>query len=87
MTDTYHLPLPADLLQSARMTLDEVRVELAVALFRLEKLSMGRAAELAGLPVADFMNMLALRRIGPHYDVDDALEDVAQLKKLRRSRS
>jgi len=82
MNATLSLDLPSDLLQSARMTLDEVRLELAVTLFRLEKLSMGRAAELAGLPVADFQACLAARRIGPHYDEQDALEDAAFLQQL-----
>jgi predicted HTH domain antitoxin len=85
MNSTLSLNLPADLLQSARMTLDEVRVELAIALFRGERLSMGRAAELAGLPVGDFQGCLAARRIGPHYDADDALQDAATLAKLRSS--
>lgn len=66
------------------MTLDEVRLELAVTLFRLEKLSMGKAAEVAGLPVADFQGCLAARQIGPHYDVQDALDDAAVMQKLRR---
>ena len=83
MNATLTLNLPADLLQSARMSLDEVRVELAITLFRLERLSMGRAAELAGLPVGDFQGCLAARRIGPHYDVADALEDAANLAELR----
>jgi predicted HTH domain antitoxin len=43
---------------------------------------MGRAAELAGLPVADFQARLAARRIGPHYDEQDALEDAAFLQQL-----
>ncbi|MFM2176375.1 MAG: hypothetical protein RL015_473 [Verrucomicrobiota bacterium] len=84
MNATLSLDLPADLLQSARMTLDDVRLELAIALFRAERLSMGRAAELAGLAVADFQGCLASRRIGAHYDVDDALQDVATLAKLRK---
>jgi hypothetical protein len=34
--------------------------------------------------VADFQGCLASRRIGAHYDVDDALQDVATLAKLRK---
>jgi predicted HTH domain antitoxin len=83
MNATLSLNLPVDLLQSARMTLDEVRLELAIALFRLDRLSMGRAAELAGLPVADFQGCLSARRVGPHYGVEDALTDAAMLAQLR----
>lgn len=83
MNATLSLDLPADLLQSARMSLEDVRLELAVALFRLERLSLGRAAELAGLPVGDFQGCLAARHVGPHYGVDDALEDASTLAALR----
>jgi predicted HTH domain antitoxin len=77
------LNLPADLLQSARMSLEELRLELAISLFSLERLSMGRAAELAGLHVGDFQGCLGARRIGPHYDETDARKDAATLAKLR----
>lgn len=33
--------------------------------------------------VGDFQGCLAARRIGPHYDADDALQDAATLAKLR----
>lgn len=83
MNATLSLNLPADLLQSARMSLDELRMELAIALFRQERLSMGRAAELAGLSVGDFQGCLGARKIGPHYDESDALQDAATLAALR----
>lgn len=83
MNATLPLEIPRDLLASTRMTLDEVRVELSIALFRLDRLSMGKAAEFAGLPVGSFQSRLAARQIGPHYDVEDALEDGATLAALR----
>jgi len=46
--------LPADVMESARISAEEVRLEIAVALFRVERLSLGRAAELAGLSVQTF---------------------------------
>lgn len=82
MNASLSLDVPADMLQSARMTLEDVRLELAVALFRLERLSMGRAAEFAGLAVGDFQGCLAARRVGPHYGVSDALDDAATLATL-----
>ena len=41
MSRTLNLELPAEVLLAARMTLDEVRTELAISLFPLERLSMG----------------------------------------------
>ena len=67
--------LPADVMESARISAEEVRLEIAVALFRVERLSLGRAAELAGLSVQTFLEILCFRRIGVHQGVEDALED------------
>ena len=41
----------------------EVRVELAVHLFDQEQISLGVAARIAGLPMADMMEELGRRRI------------------------
>ncbi len=84
MNATVHLDIPADALASARMTLEDIRLELAILLFKLDRLSMGKAAEFAQLPAGVFQNHLAARRIGPHYDVEDALEDAAALAALAR---
>eukprot|EP01031_Cornospumella_fuschlensis_P005358 gene5358-6670_t len=73
------LELPPDVLQSARITVDEVRLEIAVALFQSERLSLGRAAELAEMSVAAFQGFLASRHIGPHYSESDAREDAIML--------
>lgn len=78
------LDIPAEALTSARMSLDDVRLELAILLFRLDRLSLGKAAEFALLPVGVFQNHLGSRKVGPHYDVADALEDAAVLASLPR---
>ncbi len=83
MPATLTMDLPEDVLQTARMTVDEARVELAISLFASQRLSMGKAAEFAGLPVAHFLGMLAARHIGPHYDREEALSDAATLARLR----
>jgi predicted HTH domain antitoxin len=84
MNSTLSLDIPADALASARMTLEDIRLELAILLFRLDRLSLGKAAEFALLPVGMFQNHLASRKVGPHYDVADALEDAASLAALPR---
>ena len=83
MSATLSMEIPADTLESARMNLDEARLELAIALFSKGRLSMGKAAELAAVPVGQFQLHLGARRIGPHYDVSDALEDMAILAQSR----
>jgi predicted HTH domain antitoxin len=77
------LDIPSDVLESARMTVDEAKLELAIALFSHGRLSMGKAAELAGMPAGQFQWHLGARNLGAHYQVDDALEDKAVLAACR----
>jgi predicted HTH domain antitoxin len=77
------LEIPSDVLESARMTIADVKLELAVSLFAANRLSMGKAAELAGLPVSEFQMHLGARHLGPHYDVADAHQDRETLAALR----
>jgi predicted HTH domain antitoxin len=48
---------------------------------------MGKAAELADMSVARFQLQLGARQIGPHYGVQDALDDSATLAAFRRAGS
>jgi predicted HTH domain antitoxin len=82
MTNT--LEIPQDILDSAHMTTDELKVELAVALYAQGRLGIGKARELAGMTLWEFRQLLASRRISPHYDVDDLEEDINTLKELGR---
>jgi predicted HTH domain antitoxin len=79
MNSVMTVELPADVMESARISVEEVRLEIAVALFRVERLSLGRAAELAGLSLQTFLEILCFRGIGVHYGVEDALEDARTL--------
>lgn len=79
MDSTLSLELPSDLLHSARMTVDEVKVELAVLLFQKERVSLGRAADFAGMPVGEFLTLLASRKIGCHASAAEALEDARRI--------
>lgn len=78
------LEIPQDILDTARLTIGELRVELAVHLYAEGRLSIGKARELAEMTLWEFRQLLASRRISPHYDVADLDEDVATLKELGR---
>lgn len=67
------------------MTVGDAKLELAIALYAGSKLSLGKAAELAGLPPSQFQLHLGARKIGPHYSVEDAMDDQAFLSSLRAS--
>ncbi len=53
-------------------------------LFQMEKLSLGKAAEVARMDRLRFQQLLAGREIPVHYDVEDLEHDLETLKKLGR---
>lgn len=83
MGATLALEIPGDVLESTRMTMADLKLELAISLFVGERLSMGKAAELAGLPISDFQMHLGARHLGPHYGVAEAHQDRKTLAALR----
>ena len=78
------LEVPQEILDSARLTIDELKLEIAVHLYAQGRLSIGKARELAGMSLWEFRQVLAARRIEPHYDVADLEEDIAVLRELGR---
>jgi len=82
MADPAVIEIPVHLMQAARATPDELRVELAVQLYRQRRLSIGHARELAGMHLWEFRQLLASRRIAPHYDVPDLDADMQTWAKL-----
>jgi predicted HTH domain antitoxin len=78
------LEVSQDILDSARLTPSELKVEMAVHLYEQGRLSVGKARELADMGLWGFRQLLASRRIPPHYDETDLDEDVATLRELGR---
>ncbi|MDY0018994.1 MAG: UPF0175 family protein [Anaerolineae bacterium] len=78
------LELPQDILDTARLTVDELKIEIAVSLYAQGRLPIGKAHELAGVTLWEFRQVLATRRIPPQYDVSDLDQDVATLRELDR---
>ena len=84
MSSVNTLDVPQDILDTARLTIDDLKVEMAVYLYAQGRLSIGKARELAEMSLWEFRQVLASRRIPPHYDVDDLDEDVATLREMER---
>jgi len=64
------------------MTPELAKLEVAVALYRDRKLSMGKAARVAGLPRQAFQRELGSRGVTIDYDVDDLRADLEALRGL-----
>jgi len=84
MSAMLSLEVPQDVLESARMSAADLKTELALALYAQQRLSIGKARELAGMSLWEFRQLLASRRIVPHFDESDLAEDVKTLRELGR---
>lgn len=74
--------LPDAALTGTGLTPEQVRLEVAVALYRDRKVSMGRAAQFAALPRIPFQRELARRGVTVDYGVDDLHADLETLRAL-----
>ena len=78
------LEISQDILDSARLTVNDLKLEIAISLYAQGRLSIGKARELACMSLWEFRQLLASRRISPHYNVDDFEEDLTTLRELGR---
>ena len=82
MEATITLQLPRRLLESARVNVAELKIELALHLYQQKRLAIGQARELADMTLWEFRQLLASRRISPHYEVADLDEDMQTWQTL-----
>ena len=71
-------------LQTARISEDELRQEIAVMLFQRDKLTLAQASQFARMTRLQFQHMLASRQIPVHYDMAEFAEDLHTLQRLGR---
>lgn len=76
------LTVPNDLVSATELTAQQLAVELAVELYQREKLSLGRAARLAGMDKWSFNDLLAEREIPMHYGLKELEQDLATARRL-----
>ena len=76
------LIIPTEYVRATRLTDLEILLEIAVLLFQKEKLTLGQAARLAGVPQYKFQLLLASRDIPMHYGIEEYREDLQTLKSL-----
>ncbi len=69
-------------LRSVALNERDAVVDIAIGLYKREQVSLGRAAEIAGLSTPEFLNELGRRRIPINLEVDDLRADIETLKRL-----
>jgi len=68
---------------ATHMTAQEIRRELAVHLYARGKLSAGKARELAEMTVYEFQGLSGSRGIPVNYGVEDFLDDLDTIQRLK----
>ncbi len=81
MAEMVNLSIPREILDSARLTPNQAKIELAVSLYAQGRLSIGKARELAGMSLWDFRQLLGSRKIEPHFNEDYLDQDIDTLKR------
>jgi len=76
------LTIPDDILTAAKITEEELKLEIAIFLYQQKKLSIGKARHLAGMHLIEFQKELSRREICINYDVEDLQADIETLKEL-----
>mgnify|MGYP000704592643 CR=1 FL=1 len=78
--------VPRDLVRILKVRDEEVpklvRLYLAIELYREGKVSLGKAAEIAGVSKWEMMEILASKNVPIQYDVEDLKKDIETLEEL-----
>jgi predicted HTH domain antitoxin len=64
------------------MSEDELKLEIAIMLYKQQKISSGQARTWTGLTVIEFQHELAKRRLGLNYDIEDLHADIDTRRTL-----
>ncbi len=82
-----HLHLPDELVKAASLDQGDVSEEtaklIALQLFREDKVSLGRAAELCSTPIEDFLALAADHQVPLHYGLTELEEDRLTFERLQ----
>lgn len=75
------IELPDADIESLHLTPEQARLELAVGLYAGREVTLGRAAKIAGMAYAAFMQEVGKRGLCISYTEQDALDDISQLRR------
>ncbi len=84
-TQTISIDIPADIFLALNETENELKqrimVELAIRLYKLKKLTIGKAAQISGLSRLQFETILSENEVPiSNLTIDDVINDIEKLK-------
>ena len=76
--------IPSELAELARprSVEEELRLLIALELYREGRVSLGKAAEMTGLSIREFLYELRSRRVPLNYDLEELEEDMKTARML-----
>lgn len=74
------LVISEDIVKASGLSEKELILELIILLFQKNKISIGKASQLAQMPLLEFQHELAIRKISIHYDESDLEIDLKNLE-------
>jgi predicted HTH domain antitoxin len=77
------ITVPDETISGLDIAEDDLRRELAIALFQQEKLTLAQASQMAGVNRIQFQHTLAARGIPVHFTPDDWQDELQSLDRLR----
>ena len=76
------LTIPNERLADVALSERDAAVDIAIGLYKRDRVSLGRAAEIADMSSPEFLAELGRRHIPINYKVDDLRADLKALEKL-----
>lgn len=70
------------IIEKTGLSPEKILLELAIALFQRESITLGQASKIAGIHQMQFQKELAKRKISIHYDVEDFERDLETIKQI-----
>jgi predicted HTH domain antitoxin len=75
------IALPDELIHDLDLTPEHARMDMAIGLYAERRITLGRAAKMAGFLQADFLRKLGELRIPMHYDLPELEEDLLVVRE------
>jgi predicted HTH domain antitoxin len=79
-----NLTIPDDILTASEMSEADLQLEVAIVLYKREKISAGKACEWLDMNLIEFRRELSKRGLTVNYDVEDFQADIETLRSLGR---
>jgi predicted HTH domain antitoxin len=74
------MQITIDLPDEVQVSESDLLIELAIALFQQERITLGTASQISGMHQMEFQQLIGSRGICIHYDVEEFEEDIQSLR-------